>query len=43
MLIMQPSESDNLMCNKLETSRKLPFDLCRKRFTILQGLKEADT
>jgi hypothetical protein len=43
MLIMQQSESDSLMCNKLETSRKLPFGLCRERFIILYGLKEADT
>jgi hypothetical protein len=45
MLILPPSEIDNLtcMCNKLETSRKLPFGLCRKRFIILHGLKEADT
>jgi hypothetical protein len=43
MLILPPSESDNLMCNKLETSRKLPFGLCRKGFIILHGLKEADT
>jgi len=43
MLIMHPSESGNLRCNKLETSRKLPFGLWLKRFIILHGLKEADS